>query len=295
MKKNLLFLLVSVLMAVPSLGATTYRYQDVVQTIRGDAVGTASVAVYEANTSTIVTLYSGPTTAHSELSNPTYSDSYGRFYFYAATGTYDVVISGDNITSYTVEDVTLGFPWEQIGVMAVTSSGVEVPGVNAPDEIPYKTSLSALSFAVGDYVYLQGVQLPHEYSSGTDIDFRVGFINDTNVADADTVRWELVYAISNPYDPSTGAEQTIYCTFINNAETRAKIDSSCLSGTTILAESHLVADYYGDIDGTDLVGSSVIYGRIRMQAASYIGECLYMSADFHYQVDDFGSIIGFGD
>jgi len=105
MKKILLFLLVALLVAGTAFGATTYRYGDVVQTVRGDALGGATVTVYSANTTNLVTLYSGVTDAFPEITNPTATDGYGRYSFYVIEGNYDVVVSGPNITTYTVEDI----------------------------------------------------------------------------------------------------------------------------------------------------------------------------------------------
>ena len=105
MKKFLLYLLVAMIAASAAHGATVYRYQDSVTTLRGDVVGGASVTVYVANTTTKATLYLYPSTAGTTKSNPTYTDGYGRFFFYIAPGLYDLVIAGTNVTTYTVEDV----------------------------------------------------------------------------------------------------------------------------------------------------------------------------------------------
>ena len=107
MKKILLFLLATLLVAGTALGATAYRYDDVVQTVRGDAVGGATISVYKAGTDTLATLYSGVSTALPAITNPTYSSGYGRFFFYAIAGSYDIVISGSNISPYTKSDIRL--------------------------------------------------------------------------------------------------------------------------------------------------------------------------------------------
>lgn len=108
MKKLLPTVVLALVVAATSaMGATAYRYHDSVTTLRGDAVGGASVTVYLANTTTKATIYVYPSTASQEASNPTTTDGYGRFSFYAAPGTYDLRISGTNITTYTVEDVRI--------------------------------------------------------------------------------------------------------------------------------------------------------------------------------------------
>jgi hypothetical protein len=85
-----------VLIATQAFGATAYRYNDSVTTLRGDAVGGASVTVYLAGTTTKATIYLYGSTAV-EKSNPTYTDGYGRYFFYAEPGLYDLTISGSNI------------------------------------------------------------------------------------------------------------------------------------------------------------------------------------------------------
>ncbi len=106
MKKLLPTVVLALVVAATSaMGATAYRYHDSVTTLRGDAVGGASVTVYLANTTTKATIYIYPTTTGGNKANPTYTDGYGRFSFYASPGTYDLYISGTNITPYTVEDV----------------------------------------------------------------------------------------------------------------------------------------------------------------------------------------------
>jgi hypothetical protein len=93
-----------VLIATQAFGATAYRYNDSVTTLRGDAVGGASVTVYLAGTTTKATIYLYGSTAV-EKSNPTYTDGYGRYFFYAEPGLYDLTIAGSNVITYTVEDV----------------------------------------------------------------------------------------------------------------------------------------------------------------------------------------------
>lgn len=105
MKKYLLFIAVMALMASDADAETLYRLGDCVQTIRGDAVGGATITVYTANTTTKAELHSGPHTAFSTVTNPATTDRFGRYSFYLAPGVYDIRISGTNITTYTVEDV----------------------------------------------------------------------------------------------------------------------------------------------------------------------------------------------
>ena len=128
MKKLLLTVVIALGMAATSaMGATAYRYHDSVTTLRGDAVGGASVTVYLAGTTTKADIYLYPSTLAGAKSNPTYTDGYGRFWFYAAPGTYDLRISGTNITTYTVEDVRIfsdaGYTYNVLDYGAVPDDG----------------------------------------------------------------------------------------------------------------------------------------------------------------------------
>ena len=107
MKKILPYLMLLMLVAAPTHAATTYRYSDSVTTVRGDAVGAAYITVYLANSTTKASLYLGNDTSGGPMSNPTRSDGYGRFSFYLIPGTYDITISGANVTTYTIEDVRI--------------------------------------------------------------------------------------------------------------------------------------------------------------------------------------------
>jgi len=65
----------------------------------------ATVTVYDANTEDLSTLYQN--TGGATASNPISTDPYGRFVFYADPGLYDLEISGEGITTYTLEDVSI--------------------------------------------------------------------------------------------------------------------------------------------------------------------------------------------
>ena len=81
------------------------RYNGVVIDMNGEPVGDASITVNDAVSGLAATIYSddGVTTK----TNPTLSDGYGRFFFYAANGNYNLVISGSGITTYTLSDISL--------------------------------------------------------------------------------------------------------------------------------------------------------------------------------------------
>lgn len=133
MKKILPYLFVAVMATQALATGVTYRYSDSVTTVRGDAVGGASVYVYTANTTTKIALYSGPYTVFPVVSNPITTDGYGRFTFFAEPGIYDLKIVGSNITTHTVEDVRIfADPWAEY----VSGKGILQLGLTTePDTI----------------------------------------------------------------------------------------------------------------------------------------------------------------
>jgi hypothetical protein len=167
MKKSLLFYLVILLVtfgvSITEGASTTYRHQDQVTTIRGDAIGGASVAVYLDGTSTLATLYSGASTGTSTISNPTYTDTYGRFFFYASPGVYDLTISGTNVVTYTIEDVVVAGP-PTSGVFDVTTYGAVGDGLT-DDAAAIQAAIDACEAAGGGKILVP----PGEYSTESTI------------------------------------------------------------------------------------------------------------------------------
>ena len=108
------------------------------------------------------------------------------------------------------------------------------------------------------------------------------------IADGETVVWEISYTSSEPFGLFP-AVTVATATFTNDSDARAALDADCLSGTTILADSHLIAGTV-TIDGTDFTLSSIVMGRLEYDATStYAGECIFLSADGHIQVNRLGS------
>jgi hypothetical protein len=132
-----------VLIATQAFGATVYRYNDSVTTLRGDAVGGASVTVYLAGTTTKATIYLYGSTAV-EKSNPTYTDGYGRYFFYAEPGLYDLTIAGSNVITYTVKDVRVfsdaGYTYSVVDYGAIPDDGLN-------DIVAIRAAMAAASAA----------------------------------------------------------------------------------------------------------------------------------------------------
>lgn len=149
MKKILPYLLVALLLATSALAGTAYRYTDSVTTIRGDAVGGASVYVYQANTTTKVTLYSGPHSGFTQQSNPVSTDGYGRFTFFVEPGTYDLYVYGSNIVPYTLQDVRIfgdaGYTYNVLDYGAVA-------GDSGDDTSAFQSTVAAAISAGGGVV-----------------------------------------------------------------------------------------------------------------------------------------------
>ena len=160
------------LIATHAFGATAYRYNDSVTTLRGDAVGGASVYVYTANTTTLVDLYSGGSTGHPETSNPVTTDGYGRYHFYVAPGTYDLRITGANLTTYTIEDVRIfsdtGYTYNVLDYGAIPDDDLDDTGAiqDAVDAAEAATS-GRVVFPYGEYT----VDAETEIVSGSNMTF----------------------------------------------------------------------------------------------------------------------------
>lgn len=107
MRKALLILVIALIAASSTFGADTFRYDNEVRNQRGDVIGGAYVTVYPADEDTVAWVYSGATTLYPRRSNPFTTDSIGRYYFYARPGAYDITISGTNVVTYTISDVSI--------------------------------------------------------------------------------------------------------------------------------------------------------------------------------------------
>jgi hypothetical protein len=152
-----------VLIATQAFGATAYRYNDSVTTLRGDAVGGASVTVYLAGTTTKATIYLYGSTAV-EKSNPTYTDGYGRYFFYAEPGLYDLTIAGSNVITYTVEDVRVfsdtGYTFNVLDYGAVAGDSTDDrAGFMAAIAAAQTQTFGEVFVPPGDYVLSSGIQL----------------------------------------------------------------------------------------------------------------------------------------
>lgn len=305
MKKILPCLMLLMLLAATAHAAIAYRYQDNVTTLRGDAVGGAVVTVYTANsTSAKSTLYLTGSTTGQTKSNPTYTDGYGRYFFYLAPGLYDIVISGTNITTYTIEDVRIyEFTWEgntplpeaSWDDISIPAQSIASPDTTYPTRVTFLSAAGLLSFADGGgkYAYI-GAQMPHGYAGGTDVKPHFHFVlPDTLLPDA-TVVFRLLQSQSQ-IGEAVGDTSTVYATFTNNTAGRAGLAASARHFNRIKPNVHLIA-LGATISGLEMLKSSVINGRIeRSPADTHTGSVYLLSADIHYQRDRLGTSSEYGD
>jgi len=213
--------------------------------------------------------------------------------------------TSDTVLYYT------GSAWEPIGAtydghtelsdtaytdLVIAPSNFKIPASSDPTEITWLTDLKAYSFATGEYIHLDGIQLPHGYVPDTDLLFHVHFVPAADITDGEVIRFTLTYTVTSPF-ASFPATDTVTTDFTNNAAARAEITAAgdaatILSGTTIQASAnpHLITTS-GTITGTGLTLSSVLAGKVEYTATgtTYTGEAIVTSMDFHYQVNRLGS------
>lgn len=120
------------------------HYQDVVIDNTSKPVSNANLTVYLTGTQTLVSLFSD-SAGTVPISNPTTTDSYGRFAFYVAGGTYDIQVSGNNIFTYTqtAVDVEAVGPQGTSGTISVGATTTVNPNVN-PSVVNVGTSSAAI-------------------------------------------------------------------------------------------------------------------------------------------------------
>ena len=82
---------------------------------------------------------------------------------------------------------------------------------------------------------------------------------------------------------------TAAMTFTNDAAARAALPPESLSGTDIVADTHLIAGG-ATIPGTGMTLSSLVVGRIEYLATStHSDDVAFMSADAHIRLNRLGS------
>jgi len=73
----------------------------------GNAIGGASVSVFQEGTTTEATIYSDPALT-TTISNPITTDASGVYEFWIVAGIYDIQIAATGFTTVTLTDITIG-------------------------------------------------------------------------------------------------------------------------------------------------------------------------------------------
>ncbi len=122
------------------------KYFGTVIDTAGNVIASASVTVYTQNTTTKATLYSDD--GSTLITNPVTSDSKGGYSFYVTDGIYDLTVSGSNLTSYTIEDVTIRDPVGLTAVQTVINKTLTSPKIN------FATAAKTTTYTVvtGDFI-----------------------------------------------------------------------------------------------------------------------------------------------
>jgi hypothetical protein len=145
--------------------------------------------------------------------------------------------------------------------------------------------------AGGEYSYYS-MQLPHNYTPGSNLLFHVHFANTASIANGHTVVFIMKFTAA-PIWGLFGTTGTATATFTNNSTTQAQIAAVApgqLDGSlNILANTHLIAGG-ATITGTTYGLSTVLYGRLERSGADTHGSAVnIISIDAHIQKNRLGS------
>ena len=101
------------------------RYQESIANKSGNPIAGASVVVQDYPSGTLATIYASNSTADTPIVNSELTtDADGEFFFYALSGRYQLVISGELITGKLYEDITLA-DTEEILVTEASKVGAD--------------------------------------------------------------------------------------------------------------------------------------------------------------------------
>lgn len=92
------------LMFAPCAAQEIAGYHNLILDINTGVGIPATITVYDAGTTDLVTLYYAN---GDPMSNPLATDNKGRFSFFIVAGSYDIKVTGSGITPYTLEDVSI--------------------------------------------------------------------------------------------------------------------------------------------------------------------------------------------
>ena len=195
--------LIFVLAPALAVGDDYAGYTNVVQDKSGNAISGASVQVLDSSLDE-ATLYTDWTGATS-LSNPVYTDEYGRFTFYAVYGRYSVIVSRPGIVSYTLEGIQLldptladGVGTSQLEDYSVTTVKIDTAAVDSfkiADSAIYSLHVAADVLTAADLA-AGSVDSAELVAGGIDsTHIAAASINLTDLGDAggndgDVIKWD---------------------------------------------------------------------------------------------------------
>jgi len=244
----------------------------------GAPAPSSTVTIYDLGTANLSTIFSDDATPPTAKANPFTAGVDGFFFFYAASGEYDINHSGGGIpTPYAwggnmltdIDDLPVRYDDVRIPVTAQAKGGANDPGF---DVFLDTTRAYAFSKSADEELFF-AAQLPHSYKEGTDIEAHVHWApKDTDTGD---VLWRLEYTWTNR-DGTFAATATLAGA------------AQAADGT---AFKHQVAEI-GEIDGTGKTISSMLVCRIFRDVSGddYDNDAFLLEVDFHFQMDTTGSV-----
>ena len=142
----------------------------------------------------------------------------------------------------------------------------------------------------GEHGYFS-MQLPHGYVPGSDLHWHVHFTNTATITDGQTVKFILTFTKAAIWG-GFPATSTVTATFTNDVTARdsiRKVAPAQLSGTGILANTHLLSGG-AVVSGSGLTLSSIMYGRLERDGAdTHASDVYILSVDAHIQLNRFGT------
>jgi len=171
--------------------------------------------------------------------------------------------------------------WDDVRVSS--STVVNLPGLNEPQWLPFlddgggSEGTVALWFDIGWTTYFN-IQLPHTWKLGTPIFPHVHWVTDAGAGPGD-ITWEMEWADAAPLTPFPPVTTVM----------PSNVDS--VSGPYI----HEIVGFPAPIFPTAI--SHVIVGRLTripsLGGPDYGGLIALLEMDFHFQLDDMGSVSQF--
>ena len=158
------------------------------------------------------------------------------------------------------------------------TSSVRLSPAQPPTETSYVSGL-VLSFpTTADKTIFFNVQMPHAWKESSDIEFHVHYalsLAGSGVG-AENVKWDFTHSWSN----------------INGSIPAATTVNKTIDVQDLTTSTHYLGEVAGTISGAGKTFSSCLICSLTRDvgvANDYGGSVYFISGDFHYQIDTFGS------